>query len=46
MSSTGRKGQVTVVACGNASGQCIPPMMQRSCIQHGHEQKFLVLLMC
>ena len=22
--STGRKGQVTVVACGNASGQLIP----------------------
>ena len=25
--STGRKGQVTVVACGNASGQFIPPML-------------------
>ena len=25
--STGRKGQVTVVACGNANGQCIPPML-------------------
>ena len=25
--STGRKGQVTVVACGNATGQLIPPML-------------------
>ena len=25
--STGRKGQVTVVACGNAAGQVIPPMI-------------------
>ena len=25
--STGRTGQVTVVACGNASGQFIPPML-------------------
>ena len=25
--STGRKGQVTVVACGNAAVQVIPPMV-------------------
>ena len=25
----GRKGQVTMVACGNAVGQVIPPMMQK-----------------
>ena len=25
--STGKKGQVTVVACGNASGQVLPPML-------------------
>ena len=25
--STGRKGQVTVVACGNGAGQVIPPMV-------------------
>jgi len=25
--STGRKGQVTIVACGNAAGQVIPPMV-------------------
>jgi len=25
--STGRKGQVTVVACGNAAGQVISPMV-------------------
>ena len=44
----GRKGQVTVVACGNASGQftvylqCLS-LMQRSCVLHGHEQKYQVL---
>ena len=46
--STGRKGQVTVVACGNASGQFIVyiqclSLMQRSCVVHGHEQKYQVL---
>jgi len=25
--STGRKGQVTIVACGNAAGQVISPMV-------------------
>ena len=25
--STGKKGQVTVVACGNVSGQGLPPML-------------------
>ena len=25
--SSGRKGQITVVACANAAGQVIPPMM-------------------
>ena len=27
MRPTGKKGQVTVVACGNASGQSLPPML-------------------
>ena len=26
-SSSGRKGQITIVACGNAAGQAIPPMV-------------------
>jgi len=25
--STGRKGQVSIVACGNANGQVIPPLV-------------------
>ena len=40
--STGRKGQVTVVACGNTAGQVIPPMIifdAKSCVMHGQEVK-------
>ena len=27
MRSTGKKGQITVVACGNASGKILPPIL-------------------
>jgi len=42
--STGRKGQVTIVAYGNAAGQVIPPMVifdAKSYVTHGQKVKSL-----
>ena len=40
--STGKKGQVTIVACGNASGQSLPSMLifdAKNYAMDGHEKK-------